>query len=841
MNNVNSDDEDLSQNRKDKMNPPEALSRRYQRGIGYLRKNRVDPAKIEFKKLLRINSDDASARFGLGCVYAFQGLRDKAVGEWNRCIEVEPGFAEAHYALAWAYYDAGDAEKAYEHVKLAWNTGVPLDPVKDLIDGFVRTIKPVHFGEEKELTHATGSLNNDVERAFEIEGEEREYELLDDPRDLYQYNIYYRVSNQVRDISYLAVIFCFGLFLCLGFLNHEYLLTGYPDWIYHAYRIKSLLSYGFLNWSNDWAGGFPLWQSYQFIPHMISAGLTILTGWSVTRSMIALTAFLFILLRLLIYITSRVVGFSPEAGLISSFLSFTLIGYYGPLKEFSLLWGVTLFPMMVLGAKMLKPGNGSMYVYSLVVGACFYIHPILAVVSGLILGHRCLLNLGWPYGELLVSIVLFALGSSFYWFPILFGDKPVFMDPWVFSTKFLRTQMPHPLLGLSLSLIATGLVVAYSFLHREIDYWTGFLSFGIIMLLIIVLLSYVGILPGFFILTMPTRWMPFIGLLLALLGAPLIDWGKQFKLTHILLLLLLLAIAYEGHSIAQMAMPKGVDVLNSPEAVWVLSYPSEIDHSDKILNVDVPWLSYFAFGKVRTTLHYYIQGSYDLLSSPLNWLVFSSESSAPLRQGNFSLIERYLKATGTTHIMVFDPHPMVDALLPGGIFEGELTLLHHGNGLAVFRVPWEPCQAFHNRLENRESLSFPDIAYDDYDEHRLRDNLVTTFDEVMYGPDSIIVPVYYPTQTEISVDLKDVELGRYLLILAVYDGSWQASVNGEQVPIERNGPNYIGIDISRSTGDLIVNLIHRMHWTWKMGMALMILGYVIGLVAFFYTRHRRLM
>jgi len=741
--------------------------------------------------------------------------------------------------LAWAYYDAGDSEKAYEHVKLAWNTGVPLDSIKDLIDRFVRTIRPIHIGEEKELVHTIDSLNNDVEPDFEIRDEWIEYEDSDDSEAPSQRNVYYTFSDRVRDISYLAVIFGFGLYLCRGLLNHEYLSTGYPDWIYHAYRIKSLLSYGFLNWSNDWAGGFPLWQSYQFLPHVVSAGLTKLTGCSVTRSMIVLTVFLFILLRILVYITSRTIGFSPEAGLISSFLSFTIIGYYGPLKEFSLLWGVTLFPMMVLGAKVLKPGKGSMYVYSLFVGTCFYVHPILAVVSGLILGLRCILNLGWPYREVIVSIALCALSSSFYWFPLFFGDSPVFIDPWVFSTEFLRTQMPNPLLGLSFSMIATGLAVAGTFLRRKIDYWTGFLSFAIIMLLIIVILSYVGFLPGFILLAIPTRWMAFIGLLVALLAAPLMEWGKQFKPIHFLLPLFLLAIACEGYSISQKIMPKGVDALNSPESEWVLSNPSGIEYTDKILNINVPWLSYFAFGKVRTTLHYYIQGSYDLLSSPLNWLTFSRESSAPLGRGNFTLIERYLKASGTTHVMISDFHPMLDALLPGGKFECELTMLSQGNGLAVFKVPWESGQAFHTRLENREPLRFPNIAYDNYDEQRLRDNLVTMFDDVMYGPDSTIVPVDYPSQTEILIDLKNVELGRYLLILAVYDGSWRASVNGAPVPIERNGPNYIGVDISRFRGDLTVHLIHRMHLTWKMGIAITIFGYVIGLWAFFHTRQQR--
>ncbi len=66
---------------------------------------------------------------------------------------------EAHYALAWAYYDAGDYDTGFRHVEMAYRSGISLGDLKDLLQLFksrrgvkVRTVsKPSKIGAYRSL------------------------------------------------------------------------------------------------------------------------------------------------------------------------------------------------------------------------------------------------------------------------------------------------------------------------------------------------------------------------------------------------------------------------------------------------------------------------------------------------------------------------------------------------------------------------------------------------------------------------------------------------------------------------------------------------------------------
>ena len=113
-----------------------SVVKRYSRGLELLRQKDVDGARRDFKRILEVDSNNALAYFGIGCVYALEGFVDKAVEEWNRAVEIDPGCGEAHYALAWAYYDGEDQERGYEHVSRAVESGVDLNSVKDILELF---------------------------------------------------------------------------------------------------------------------------------------------------------------------------------------------------------------------------------------------------------------------------------------------------------------------------------------------------------------------------------------------------------------------------------------------------------------------------------------------------------------------------------------------------------------------------------------------------------------------------------------------------------------------------------------------------------------------------------
>jgi hypothetical protein len=134
----------------------------YNRGLEFLRRHDVDGARSEFESIFNVDSEYSLTYFGMGCVYALQGSVDKAVKEWLRAVEIDPGCGEAHYALAWAYYGGGDQERGYEHVSRAVESGVDLDSVKDILELFSEEQITESF---KEIRKPSGLMDVD---SFEI-------------------------------------------------------------------------------------------------------------------------------------------------------------------------------------------------------------------------------------------------------------------------------------------------------------------------------------------------------------------------------------------------------------------------------------------------------------------------------------------------------------------------------------------------------------------------------------------------------------------------------------------------------------------------------------------------
>jgi len=122
----------------------------FERGLDHLHGGEVDQAERLFRGLLNADLGDARAWFGLGCVHALRGRKNEAVAEWLRSVEIDPGYAEAHYALAWAYYDVGDRQKGHEHAMKALRSRVPFDSVRELLDRFPRTGQSVKVHRKTE-------------------------------------------------------------------------------------------------------------------------------------------------------------------------------------------------------------------------------------------------------------------------------------------------------------------------------------------------------------------------------------------------------------------------------------------------------------------------------------------------------------------------------------------------------------------------------------------------------------------------------------------------------------------------------------------------------------------
>jgi hypothetical protein len=499
------------------------------------------------------------------------------------------------------------------------------------------------------------------------------------------------------------------------------------------------------------------------------------------------------------------------------------------LKDFSYLWGVAFFPFTVFLCYEAFFRDRFKFSPGLFSGFAFYLHPLLAFVSIL-----SLIIIGIQKGRwklLLQNILLLLLVSGFYLVPAFLSDRPPYIDPWHLSTPWMRSMFPTFLFGLSLSLIVA-FAVAFmlrgriSGFNRELF---NFVSAVLAVLIFFVFIIYVGYLPtNLFNYLQATRWMPFIGILLCVLTAFLIEnfiVNRKiiFLKRYLIFTAVIIVLMVEAQYITVHESPGFVNVWRDDMSEWILNHESQVNYSTRIYTTGTPYVSFFAFGHARFTDGYYHQ-NYNILYDTLNWLILSEEPFAPVSQQNFTLIEPYLKVFGVSHLLLSNNLPFTEALKPGGVFEGKLTIVDQAPGFTVFKTPWEPRQAFCTSISHKDEMFFPNLRWETDEERMLKDRLVVKFAEIMYLPETVAVYPEYPSQEEITVKINDLPQGSYLVLSESYDGSWHCTINDSKARIEKIGPNYIGIDLSSFAGDITVQLRHEVHWTWIAGLVLSFLS-----------------
>src|SRR5215218_4603707 len=193
------------------------------------------------------------------------------------------------------------------------------------------------------------------------------------------------------------------------------LTTGGGDWPAQAYRVRAVLEHGFASWSHDWAGGMPLWEGYQALPHLLTAGLVPLTGAPVERTMVVIVALLLVALRVGVYAAARWLGAPATAALAGALLAAALDTVWQPTANFTELWGLALAPYALAGGYRWagRPGG---YVVAALVGLSVEVHPLLAVVNGIGLAAACVAaprgrSLAMLGGQMCVA----AAGAAVFW------------------------------------------------------------------------------------------------------------------------------------------------------------------------------------------------------------------------------------------------------------------------------------------------------------------------------------------------------------------------------------------------------------------------------------------
>lgn len=87
--------------------------------LAYKLKDQLDKAVGEFQRAIELQPDLADAHYTLGVLYWQRGEFDKAGMELQKTIQVQPNYAEAHYTLGTVYKQQGKLQDAAAELKEA--------------------------------------------------------------------------------------------------------------------------------------------------------------------------------------------------------------------------------------------------------------------------------------------------------------------------------------------------------------------------------------------------------------------------------------------------------------------------------------------------------------------------------------------------------------------------------------------------------------------------------------------------------------------------------------------------------------------------------------------------
>jgi hypothetical protein len=614
------------------------------------------------------------------------------------------------------------------------------------------------------------------------------------------------------------------------FRAHD-LSTGAGDWAAQAFRVRDLLDHGITSWSHTWAGGMPLWEGYQALPHLTTAALVWLFGLEVTRAMVLLTGVMLIVLRSAVYVAARVLGAPPLAALTGALAVCALDTVHQPVANYSELWGLALTPLVLAGAFRWSGRPGGLIVAAFA-GLAVELHPLLAVIGvvGLAAGYAT----GQSPRRFVIAIgqvTLFLAGAAVFWLPVILSARPAYTEPYFLSTEFARLLLTLAVAGFLpvwpwiALLCAAGAVAVLARGGERAALCFLLLVGGCIAALIGIslleqtpdslragqLTRLIGLTP---VLT---------GLFVAVLSGVLIRHrvASTYALAAACTVLVAVALARSGTPGPRAA---GIDP--------VIAMLGRVDPGGGRILAD-PVITAEASFSAPPDLRFagsYSGREWSILHGPLQFFLAG--------HGDGERLASYLVAHGVEYLLVpAGSRPEIIDRRSGEPAAWEQV--DSTSGFDLLRTPWPVPLAWVTSRDERNGLTVPNERFRDVPSAYVRDTITRELAGRALAADAVRAEVTYPSGTSLVITTSGLDGSRYLVVNENWDRTWRATVDGKPLPVERFGANQIGVDLQGVTGEATIDLRHGWPRQARIGLWLTLAAIPVALVLAGWMHRRR--
>lgn len=576
----------------------------------------------------------------------------------------------------------------------------------------------------------------------------------------------------IADISNVVWLGLIGFGLSAYMLSGRLLDTTYSDWIYHAFRAKSLLEHGIVSWDNNGNNGLSYWRGYQVIPDGTTAIIASMTHSTPARTMIIIGVALFIMLHIVIYLSMRFMGYSKLAGIIASLLSFQFSGYWLELKDYSIAYAVVVFPLLIALWHASLPRSRLRPYFALCIGLSVYLHPLLAVgLGGLWVTTIFLIRSQYKAKEVIRDLLIIFASSLFYTFSLI-GIDSAAIAPYVVEKNFTYVLFgsfrPGPMF--IPAIIVTGLVFAFrSQLYQtsiKVLYWYSLALYLIVQLSvhtnIVNLLNRFQLSRLLFLIAISV-YIAF-GIIMAKGLVKMQSWVRVSALSLLF-----------GITIAQSAIDSSIygsgPVLALPDPVGRFAATHNIAGSVHI--ADSTFSSYFN-PTIRFTNAYNDQLLPQLVGTRYRDLLLNASPDTRINRADLVTSDAYARLIGVQYLFLPFNSPYIPALQDDLQYQYVTTLDGAGYRLVVLTPPWKPTYAVTISEDEAASLRSATLTYDtsSADFYTRQDKLIEQFAAIKTASDAVPQRVSFPAPDRLDVVISKSSRAQYVYLDESYSINW---------------------------------------------------------------------
>lgn len=649
------------------------------------------------------------------------------------------------------------------------------------------------------------------------------------------------------DILALGVLLATGWLLIGWYADFEYLATGYQDWIYHSFRIRSILEQGIVSWDHIWSNGINYWRAYQYLPHVAVIGIMAVFKLTIGNAMLVASVAVFLIIRIALYALLRGLGVSPLVALLAAMCTYLFPQQWVALKDYSMfLAAIFVYPFLYFWIGSFSDRR-HLYVATVLAGFFWSIHPVLGyTLSGL-------LFFGLLFSEkrkelwLLFRVgVLFLLSSAAFSVPYLTVQYK-FVNPFFISQQFLKDTIVNDFFGLGLTfMLLFGLAGgALFFFGHRFPQWSKVLYLYCALFLCLIRLGQENYLPDIINQLQISRALIFIALLLAVcfgvfFSRIIVSWRSKF--TTSILLVIGVFFAANSTSVAQIYSGQPIPELKNAVAEY---FRDRALPQGGVYVANVSEASFLAPSGIRYATSYNEHLQPHPYSTRFHNLVRTDAAYSVITEKQKNLITNYTLVLGIEYLFLPAYSPLIKGLTvgEGARFEVAGDAIGTGESFTVIRSRQQIAHAYafeasEKRLLFRfDELAKPTLATASYAPW---DDEVARIAELIRAGTLRPLPVGFPTAETILLDLRDLPFKKpAVFVVESADPDWQASSEGAS--IEPTNLRFMVIESSASSrlSDEL-RLTHawpKWHWPLQIGVISFV---AFTLIVFFITEIVRL-